>query len=46
MALDVFELLIIGGLALAILVLGPKKIPEFARAVKQAVREFKGESEK
>jgi TatA/E family protein of Tat protein translocase len=37
---DPIELVIIGGLVLVILVMGPKKIPELARSVGLAKKEF------
>ncbi len=40
MALDVFELAIIGVIVVVVVVLGPKKIPELARALGMAKREF------
>ncbi len=40
MALDATELLIIGAIALVIFLWGPQKIPELARALGRAKREF------
>ena len=40
MALDVLELAIIGVIIVVFIVLGPKKIPELARALGSAKKEF------
>ncbi len=40
MALDPLELAIIGAIIILFIVLGPKKIPELARALGQAKKEF------
>jgi len=40
------EILIIGGVLLAFFVLGPKKIPELARSLGLAKKEFKEATEK
>ena len=40
MALDPLELIIIGGVLLVVLVWDPKKIPELARAIGTAKKEF------
>ena len=40
MALDVFELAIIGLIIVVVVILGPKKIPELARALGSAKKEF------
>lgn len=42
MALGIFELIIIGGIVLAILYFLPKKIPELARSLRQAKKELEG----
>ncbi len=41
MALDGMELAVIGVILVAIMFLGPSKIPELARAIGKAKREFK-----
>lgn len=38
--MDPLELVIIGGVLLVVLVTGPKKIPELARSLGSAKREF------
>ena len=40
MALDVLEIAIIGAIIVVVIVLGPKKIPELARALGMAKKEF------
>ena len=40
MALDVIELAIIGVIIVVVVILGPKKIPELARALGSAKKEF------
>lgn len=38
--LDAPELLVIGAVVVVVLVMGPKKLPELARALGQAKKEF------
>jgi TatA/E family protein of Tat protein translocase len=46
MGLDILEIAVIGGIILAFIVLGPKKIPELARSIGLAKKEFKEATEK
>lgn len=46
MALDILEIAVIGAVLLVFFVLGPKKIPELARSLGLAKREFKEATEK
>lgn len=46
MALDILEIAIIGAIVLIFVVLGPKKIPELARSLGLAKKEFKEATEK
>ena len=46
MGLDILEIAVIGGVLLAFVILGPKKIPELARSLGLAKKEFKEATEK